>query len=413
MKKQRFLLALGWVAATSMALTFSELKSNTIDKDINPVVEQTLQQDDLTVANQPPETQSKIQVVFALDCTGSMGGLIQAAKDKIWSIATGMSQANSQPDISFGFVFYRDRGDQFVTKHIQLTNDMDLAYRELMDMQARGGGDTPESVNQALFEAINDFKWDSSTLVYKVVFLVGDAPPHMDYANDVKYPETCHQAIKKDIIINTIQCGNMRETTPIWKDIAQRAGGEFLQLAQSGSEIVIKCPHDKEISRLMSIIDDTRIYYGSHTHRIEMDSKMKASEKIKGNTSEDVQAKRATFNYSNTSNTSSYMGNKELISDMQSGKVKLEDIKTEELPDNMKKMSLEERKKYVETMMEKRKKAEASLAIQIKEREAYVEKETAKLGEEAVNQSFSGQVHHVVVKQAQTKNIVIDKRVKN
>ena len=144
-----------------------------------------------------------------------------------------------------------------------------------------------------------------------------------------------------------------------------------------------------------------------------MDSKIKASEKIKGNTSEDVQAKRATFNYSNSSNTSSYMGDKELISDLQSGKVKLEDIKTEELPDNMKKMSLEERKKYVETMMEKRKNAEASLAIQIKEREAYVEKETAKLGEEAVNQSFSGQVHHVVVKQAQTKNIVIDKRVKN
>jgi Mg-chelatase subunit ChlD len=409
MKKQKSTLGLILVAALTMAFAFSDIRSAAFGKSLGREVEKPNEPEE----SQQTENQSKIQVVFALDCTGSMGGLIQAAKDKIWSIASGMSQANSQPDISFGFVFYRDRGDNFVTEHIPLTNDMDLAYRELMDMQARGGGDTPESVNQALFEAINDFKWDTKTNVYKVVFLVGDAPPHMDYPNDVKYAETCHKAIKKDIIINTIQCGNIQETTPIWKDIAQRAGGEFLQLAQSGSEIVIKCPHDKEISRLMGVIDETRVYYGSSSHRIEMESKVAASEKIKDNTSDDVQAKRAAFNYSNSANTTNYMGTNELISDLQKGKVKLENIKREDLPENMKNMSLDEKKKYVDALMKKRKEAEASLAVQIKERDVYVEKETAKLGEDAINQSFSGQVHNVVVKQALTKNIVINKKVKN
>ena len=409
MKKQRITLGLILVAAATIAFAFSDIRSAAFGRSLDKEVEKPNEPEE----SQQTENQSKIQVVFALDCTGSMGGLIQAAKDKIWSIASGMSQANSQPDISFGFVFYRDRGDNFVTEHIPLTNDMDLAYRELMDMQARGGGDTPESVNQALFEAINDFKWDTKTNVYKVVFLVGDAPPHMDYPNDVKYTETCHKAIKKDIIINTIQCGSMQETTPIWKDIAQRGGGEFLQLAQSGSEIVIKCPHDKEISRLMGVIDETRVYYGSSSHRIEMESKVAASEKIKDNTSDDVQAKRAAFNYSNTANTTNYMGTNELISDLQKGKVKLENIKREDLPENMKNMSLDEKKKYVDALMKKRKEAEASLAIQIKERDVYVEKETVKLGEDAINQSFSGQVHNVVVKQALTKNIVINKKVKN
>ncbi len=363
----------------------------------------------------PPEddSTSKIQVVFALDCTGSMGGLIQAAKDKIWSIATGISQTQGKVDVSFGFVFYRDRGDQFVTKQIPLTKDMDLVYRELMDMQARGGGDTPESVNQALYEAINDFKWDKGSQVYRVVFLVGDAPPHMDYANDVKYPETCHQAVKKDIIINAIQCGDMRETKPIWKDIAQRGGGEYLQLGQTGNEVVIRCPHDAEIARLMDIIDGTRIYYGPREVLVRSEEKVKASEKIKGQTGAEVQAKRAEYNYSSASNNSAYMGSNELISDLQKGKVKLEHVPVDHLPEHMKKMNLQERQKYIETQSSKRKEAEEKLAIQLKERTAYVEKETAKLGDKAVNESFSGQVHNVVVKQANTKNIAIDKKVKN
>jgi Mg-chelatase subunit ChlD len=405
MKKSFGLLSLGllvFLASAFVLSSFKSLKSGTL-----------CESEHSTQETQENETASKIQVVFALDCTGSMGGLIQAAKDKIWSIATSMSQTQSAVDISFGFVFYRDKGDQFVTKHIQLTSDMDLVYRELMDMQARGGGDTPESVNQALFESIQDLKWDQSKEVYKVVFLVGDAPPHMDYANDIKYPETCHEAIKKDIIINTIQCGNMRETTPIWQDIAQRGGGEYLQLGQTGNEVVIRCPHDIEISRLMDVIDGTRIYYGTFEMRVKSEEKVKASEKIKGQASADVQAKRAEFNYSNVNNNASYLGSNELISDLQAGKAKLEEVPVEQLPDNMKKMTVQQRKDFVESMIAKRKEAEAKLASQLKERSAYVEKETEKLGEEAVNDSFSGQVHKVMVTQAKSKNIEINKKVKN
>lgn len=405
MEKKNGLLSLGLFVYFALALVLSSFKP--FKSSAWCASEQSQQE------TQENEVESKIQVVFALDCTGSMGGLIQAAKDKIWSIATSMSQTQSAVDISFGFVFYRDRGDQFVTKHIQLTSDMDMVYRELMDMQARGGGDTPESVNQALFESIQDFNWGTSKSVYKVVFLVGDAPPHQDYANDVKYPETCHQAIKKDIIINTIQCGNMRETTPIWKDIAQRGGGEYLQLGQTGNEVVIRCPHDTEISRLMAEIDGTRIYYGTFEMRVKSEEKVKASEKIKGQASADVQAKRAEFNYSNVNNKASYLGSNELISDLLAGKVTLEDVPAEQLPENMKTMTVQQRKDYVETMITKRKEAEAKLVIQLKERSVYVEMETEMLGEDAVNASFSGQVHKVLVNQAKSKNIVIDKKVKN
>ena len=95
----------------------------------------------------------RLEVVFVLDTTGSMGGLIQAAKEKIWSIATTMASAQPAPEIRMGLVAYRDRGDAYVTRRVDLSEDLDSMYAALIDFQAAGGGDGPESVNQALHEA--------------------------------------------------------------------------------------------------------------------------------------------------------------------------------------------------------------------------------------------------------------------
>ncbi|MEW8587194.1 MAG: vWA domain-containing protein, partial [Candidatus Thiodiazotropha sp.] len=91
----------------------------------------------------------KIEVVFVLDTTGSMSGLIQASKEKIWSIASTMAQARPAPEIRMGLVAYRDRGDAYVTRVVDLSEDLDSVYATLMDFRAAGGGDGPESVNQA------------------------------------------------------------------------------------------------------------------------------------------------------------------------------------------------------------------------------------------------------------------------
>ncbi len=132
----------------------------------------------------------KIDVVFVLDTTGSMSGLIDAAKEKIWSIATSMASAQPAPEIRIGLVAYRDRGDAYVTRVVDLSSDIDTMYATLMQFTADGGGDGPESVNQALNDAVTKMSWSQDANAYKVIFLVGDAPPHMDYQDDVKYPQT-------------------------------------------------------------------------------------------------------------------------------------------------------------------------------------------------------------------------------
>ena len=137
-----------------------------------------------------PANRPEIEVVFVLDTTGSMGGLIAAAKEKIWSIATHARAAQAAPEISMGLVAYRDRGDAYVTQVVDLTKDLDSMYAKLMQFRADGGGDGPESRQPgARRRGQQDLVEPRTSNAYKVVFLVGDAPPHMDYQDDVKYPD--------------------------------------------------------------------------------------------------------------------------------------------------------------------------------------------------------------------------------
>ena len=80
----------------------------------------------------------RIEVAFVLDTTGSMSGLIEGAKQKIWSIANQMIAAKPTPDIRIGLVGYRDRGDEYITRHYDLTNDIDAVYANLQKFSAGG-----------------------------------------------------------------------------------------------------------------------------------------------------------------------------------------------------------------------------------------------------------------------------------
>src|ERR1041385_4637287 len=125
----------------------------------------------------PNATKPRMEVCFVLDTTGSMSGLIEGAKQKIWSIANDMASAKPAPDIRLGLVAYRDRGDEYVVKSFDLTNDIDAVYANLRGFVAAGGGDTPASVNEALDEAVRKMSWSAERSVLKIIFLVGDARP--------------------------------------------------------------------------------------------------------------------------------------------------------------------------------------------------------------------------------------------
>src|SRR5262245_66585641 len=98
-------------------------------------------------------------MVFVIDTTGSMGGLIEGAKQKTWQIINEVMQKRSKPHVRVGLVAYRDKGDAYVTKVLPLTEDLDKVYMNLMDYQAGGGGDVPGAVGCVLSVAVERAGW--------------------------------------------------------------------------------------------------------------------------------------------------------------------------------------------------------------------------------------------------------------
>src|SRR2546422_8267436 len=90
----------------------------------------------LFAKTETPRSKPRIEVCFVLDTTGSMGGLIEGAKQKIWSIANEMISAQPTPELKLGLIGYRDRGDEYVVKSFSLTDDIDAIYGHLREFQA-------------------------------------------------------------------------------------------------------------------------------------------------------------------------------------------------------------------------------------------------------------------------------------
>ncbi|MDF1751367.1 MAG: VWA domain-containing protein [Verrucomicrobiales bacterium] len=350
-------------------------------------------------------TKPKIEVCFVLDTTGSMGGLIQGAKEKIWSIANEIVDADPTPELKIGLVGYRDRGDQYITKQFPLTDDIDAIYGDLLGFRAGGGGDGPESVNQALHEAVTDMKWSKSKEVLKIIFLVGDAPPHMDYQDDVKYPEVCQLAMKNDLIINTIQCGNNRSATGIWQEIASKSEGDYAAILQSGGTIAISTPFDDEIAALNSRLNHTVLAYGSEEARASV--RMKVSNNSVA--SAETVASRAGYlskqKMAGAAFAKQVSGDNDLIALLAENKISKDNIEVEKLPEKAKEMSVEERNAWIDTQLEERKQAQTNLTELLKKRDAFVKVEKDKLAKAGKGDGFDEQVSKSLRAQAAKKGI--------
>src|ERR1700754_1838752 len=200
---------------------------------------------------QVPAGKAMLEMVFVLDTTGSMGGLIEGAKQRIWGIVNEVMQTPVHPSVRVGLVAYRDRGDAYVTQVLPLTNDLDQVYSTLMSYRADGGGDTPENVRRALAEGVHKTGWSKRTPgIAQIIFLVGDAPPHDDYRDEPDTVTTTAEAVKAGMIVNTIQCGNLPGTQPAWQTIAQRGEGQYFAIAQDGGVQAITTPYDKPMAEL-------------------------------------------------------------------------------------------------------------------------------------------------------------------
>ncbi|MBL8634371.1 MAG: VWA domain-containing protein [Myxococcales bacterium] len=339
-----------------------------------------------------PVQRPQVDVVFVLDTTGSMSSLISGAKKKIWEIARFIAQGQPAPELRIGLVAYRDVGDEYVTKFFDLTDDMDGVYQNLSSFSAGGGGDTPEHVAKALHDAVYRSSWSPGKNTLKMVYLVGDAPPHSDYQDGFNHRTIANEARSRGIRINTVRCGLDEETRVAFTDIASLSSGDFSSIDQSGGMQDIKTPFDEELARLNRALTETAIPYGDAERRSAIRRKAEHSLMAPA----EAQAARAGwFGLAKTRGRAAAVSEGDLLDDVANNKVRMDAVAPSALPEPLQGLSADERTRYIEDKRKARDEVLSKINGLANQRDEYIKKNLS-----PSKGSLDGKVRESVKKQA-------------
>lgn len=329
----------------------------------------------------------RIEVVFVLDTTGSMSGLLEGAKQKIWAIANRLAAGQPRPELRVGLVAYRDRGDDYVTRRLEFSTDMDAVYAELLGYTAGGGGDHPEHVGQALEDALERMQWSRDPDTLRLVFLVGDAPPHDDYQDAAATAELAARAAARGIIINTVQCGDAADTRDAWQRIAAAAAGEYTRIAQDGGVVTVATPFDARLQQLNNELAATVLNWGSadvkRAAQVKLDNRM--------NMSASAAAEAAGY-----SARTARMNAEDLLGAIEAGQA-LADIPAAELPDVLQGMSAGEQARTLDDIRARRDRVNEAIRAVSADRDAYLRDAERSAG---ADDGFDGKVTDILRRQA-------------
>ena len=344
-----------------------------------------------------------VQLAILLDTSGSMEGLIEQAKTQLWKIVNEMALAKrdgQSPRLEVGLYEYgKDsipKSEGYLRMIVPLSEDLDRISEELFKLRTNGGS---EYCGKVIQSASDELQWNKSNKEFKVIFIAGNEPFTQ---GSVDYKTACKAAISKGIIVNTIFCGN-HETgiRTFWKDGADLADGKYMNIDQNQKLVHISAPQDKEIVELGRELNKTYIAYGKGGSKKK--ERQKAQDKNAMAVSEEVMVQRAaaksTQQYKNVA--------WDLVDAEKEGKVKVEDMKDEDLPEEMKKMSKEERKAYVEKKQKKRAEIQAKIQQLKKERDKYA---AAKRKKMAGDNTLDSAMISAIKEQAKTNKYKFEKK---
>lgn len=198
---------------------FQNIKSYN-DKKINRII--------LKNYNETNNREKKIDIAFMVDATGSMGDEIDYLKEELTDVISKVKRNNQGTTINMGAVFYRDKGEEYITKISGFSTDSDDTIGFIKDQSAEAGGDFPEAVEAALSKSINDLEW-SENATSRILFLVLDAPPHYDDQIISEVHNLIAKASKKGIrIIPITASGIDKETEFLMRYMAIATNGTYI-----------------------------------------------------------------------------------------------------------------------------------------------------------------------------------------
>jgi hypothetical protein len=298
-----------------------------------------------------------VQIAILLDTSGSMDGLIAQAKQQLWKIVNEFSAAkrNGQvPQLQVALYEYGKQslpaGEGYLRQILPLTTDLDKVSEELFILKTNGG---EEYCGWVIKSAVEGLQWQKDPAVLKMIFIAGNEPFTQ---GSVDYRVAVKAAVEKGIIVNTIHCGGVEEGIGgKWKDGADLGEGRYLVINQDQKVVHIEAPQDKEITRLGFELNKTYLGYGKLGKEAKERQVLQDQNAVgqSGAINAQRQAAKSSANY----DTSSW----DLVDGLAKGKCKLEDLKEEDLPEEVRKLDKKDRMAFIESKSKEREKLQGEI----------------------------------------------------
>lgn len=347
----------------------------------------------------PEAEKPLVQMAILLDTSGSMSGLIDQARTELWSIVNEFIFAHRnglQPELQVALYEYGKSSipskQGFIRQIVPLTTDLDKISEELFALKTNGG---QEYCGWVIREATAGLKWSDSPDDLKVIFIAGN---EAFTQGPVDYREACKAAVARGIIVNTIHCGSEQQGIGgQWKNGAVIADGRHLNIDHNRQVVHISAPQDREIAELAARLNQTYIPYGQRGGVAR--ERQTAQDKNAVQSSPEAAVQRAV-----TKSSANYVNTAwDLVDALRAEQVDLEEVKEEDLPENMQKMTSAEKQAYVQAKAKERTEIQAKIQRLNEQRKKYVAEEMKDRPEEGKD-TLGSAVKQAIREQAQRKN---------
>jgi len=322
----------------------------------------------------PAEKATEVQLALLLDTSSSMDGLIEQAKSQLWRIVNEFAEASRKGrKLNIQVALYQygtpSLGAEtgYIKQLIPLSGDLDKVSEELFRLKTNGGD---EYCGTVIKTAADQLQWGTDKNGYRAIFIAGNEPFTQ---GKVDFNASCKEAIAKGIIVNTIFCGQHDEgVNTKWKAGADLADGSYFSINQNERVVDIATPFDKELAELSGKINGTYLAYGREG--AVGAARQAAQDSNAATVAPASVAARAQTKASSLYNNGSW----DLVDAVSQKQVKLEEVKDSELPEELKKLSADERNAFVETKQKERAAIQEQIAKLGKDRDAFVAAERKK-----------------------------------
>lgn len=351
----------------------------------------------------PPQAKPAIEIAICLDTSGSMDGLIESAKQKLWAVVTDLGTAKPEPTLRVALYQYGNDGlsreSGWVEQLCPLTDDLDSVYGKLFPLRTNGG---TEYVARAVSAATEQLEWSKDATTLRMIVVAGNEAATQD--TQVKLEDACKAAVSKGIVINTIFCGNEQEGRNTgWADAARYADGRYAAIDADGGTVVIASPFDEELAKLGQQLNTTYLPYGAQGQAGQQNQQ--AQDMNAATLSPSASALRAAGKAQSQYNNAGW----DLVDAVAQERVDLAELETDALPEELKALPVEERAKAVEQRSKERKALQEQIGKLEAQRQGYIKEEMAKQGLDDKS-AFDTALRSTVREQAETKGIQFDEK---